>query len=86
MYRVNTGVQKKVLKGQGSLRFGADDIFHSWVYHNSSVSLRQASYKQTSTSDTQRFGFAFSYRFGKDTFSRKSKHQNNALDEEKGRM
>jgi hypothetical protein len=86
MYRLNTGVQKKVLKGQGSLRFGADDIFHSWGYHNSSVSLRQASYKQTSTSDTQRFGFAFSYRFGKDTFSRKSKHQNNALDEEKGRM
>jgi len=86
MYRVNTGVQKKILKGQGTVRFGADDIFHTWVYHNNSIDLRQASYAQISSSDTQRFGFAFSYRFGKDTFSRKSRHQNTALDEEKGRM
>jgi len=86
MYRVNTGVQKKVLKGQGSVRFGADDIFHSWVYKNRSLALYQADYLQNSSSDTQRFGFAFTYRFGKDTFARKSKHQNNALDEEKGRM
>jgi hypothetical protein len=86
MYRVNTGLQKKIMKGQGSLRFGADDIFHTWVYHNNSISLARASYAQVSSSDTQRFGFAFSYRFGKDIFSRKNKHQNNALDEEKGRM
>ena len=86
MYRVNTGVQKKILNGQGSLRFGADDIFHTWVYHNHSIGLENADYAQVSRSDTQRFGFAFTYRFGKDIFSRKNKHQNSALDEEAGRM
>lgn len=86
MYRLNTGVQKKILKGQGSLRFGADDIFHTWVYHNHSIGLQDADYAQTSSSDTQRFGFAFTYRFGKEIFSRKNKHQNNSLDEEAGRM
>lgn len=86
MYRVNTGVQKKIMKGQGSLRIGADDIFHSWIYKNRSVALYQSDYTQTSSSDTQRFGFAFTYRFGKETFARKNKHQNNALDEEKSRM
>jgi hypothetical protein len=86
MYRVNAGVQKKILKNKGSLRFSVDDAFHSWIYHNNSFNLVQADYFQTSESDTQRFGIAFTYRFGRDTFSRKSKHQNNALDEEKGRM
>lgn len=86
MYRVNAGVQKKILRDKGSLRFSVDDAFHSWIYHNNSFNLVQADYFQTSESDTQRFGIAFTYRFGRDTFSRKSKHQNNALDEEKGRM
>jgi len=86
MYRVNTGVQKKILKGQGSLRLAAEDIFHSWVYHNHSIGLENADYAQLSRSDTQRFGFAFTYRFGKDIFSRKNKHQNNALDDEAGRL
>ncbi|MET1055545.1 MAG: outer membrane beta-barrel protein [Pedobacter sp.] len=86
MYRVNTSVQKKILKGQGSLRLAAEDIFHSWVYHNHSIGLENADYAQLSRSDTQRFGFAFTYRFGKDIFSRKNKHQNNALDDEAGRL
>jgi len=86
MYRVNGGIQKKVLKNMGSIRIAADDIFHSWVYRNNSIDLPQADYAQISKSDTQRLGIAFSYRFGKDTFSRKSKHQNNAADEEKGRL
>lgn len=86
MYRVNSAFQKKIWKGNGTIRLAADDIFHSWVYHNRSVDLDRAAYDQISRSDTQRLGFAISYRFGKETFSRKSKHQNNALDEEKGRM
>ena len=86
MYRVNSGIQKKVFKNMGSIRIAADDIFHSWVYHNKSVDLPQSDYAEVRTYDTQRLGIAFSYRFGKDTFSRKSKHQNNAADEEKGRL
>lgn len=86
MYRANAGLQKKVLKEKGSIRFNMDDIFHSWKYKNRSVALKQAYYFQTSQSDTRRFGLAFTYSFGSETFARKSKHRDNALDDEKSRM
>ena len=86
MFRANAGVQKKIWKEKGSLRLGFEDIFHSWVYHNRSVSLKQAQFFQISESDTQRIGVAFTYRFGNDTFARKRKHSDNASDEEKGRV
>jgi hypothetical protein len=63
-----------------------DDIFHSWIYHNKSVGVKQAQYFQISETDTQRMGLAFTWRFGKSTFARKSKHFNNASDEEKSRV
>lgn len=85
-YRVNAGIQKKIWKNKGSIRFNVDDMFHSWVARERSVALAQAYSFQTNESDTQRFGIALTYSFGKDTFTRKSKHKNNALDEEKGRM
>ncbi|MCE7068167.1 outer membrane beta-barrel family protein [Dyadobacter sp. CY326] len=86
MYRVNSGVQKKIWKGKGSLRVAFDDLFHSWIYNNRSLSLKQSEYFQTSESDTQRISLAMTYRFGKDAFARKRRHNNNALDEEKGRI
>ncbi|GAB3784966.1 outer membrane beta-barrel family protein [Spirosoma horti] len=86
MYRLNAAVQKKIWNNKGSIRLSIDDLFHSWVYHNRSISLKQAEYFQTSQSDTQRIGFAFTYRFGKDTFARKRRHTNNASDEETGRL
>ncbi|MCF0064448.1 outer membrane beta-barrel protein [Dyadobacter chenwenxiniae] len=86
MYRVNGGIQKKILKRKGSMRVAFDDLFHSWIYNNQSLSLKQSEYFQTSESDTQRISFAMTYRFGKDTFARKRRHNNNASDEEKGRI
>jgi hypothetical protein len=86
MYRVNGGIQKKIWKGKGSVRMAFDDLFHSWKYHNRSRSLKQSEYFQTSQSDTQRISFALTYRFGKDTFARKRRHNNNASDDEKGRI
>mgnify|MGYP001025805333 CR=1 FL=1 len=86
MYRVNTGIQKKIWKDKGSIRINMDDIFHSWVYENRSVGLAQAYSFQISESDTQRLGIALTYRFGKEVFKRKSKYTNQALDEEKSRM
>ncbi|MEJ7767642.1 MAG: outer membrane beta-barrel protein [Chitinophagaceae bacterium] len=86
MICANGGVQKKIWKDKGSIRLNFDDIFHSWIYHNRSVSLKQASYFQTSESDTQRIGIAFTYRFGMDNFARKRRHADNAADEEKGRV
>ncbi|MEO6285494.1 MAG: outer membrane beta-barrel protein [Dyadobacter sp.] len=86
MYRVNAGIQKKIWKGKGNISLSAEDIFHTWIYHNKSLSLRQSEYFQTSESDTQRVGLSISYRFGKDTFARKRRHNNNASDDEKGRI
>ena len=86
MYRLNAGLQKKIMKDKGTIRLSMDDMFHSWIYHNKSVSLKQAQYFQISESDTQRVGFAFTYRFGKEDSSRKRRHNDNASDEEKGRV
>jgi hypothetical protein len=86
MYRANAGLQKKIFKDKGSIRFSMEDIFHSWKYENRSIGLKQAYYYQTSESDTRRFGLAFTYSFGNEIFARKSKHRDNSLDEEKGRM
>lgn len=85
-FRVNAGIQKKIWKKKGSIRIYADDIFHTWVSHNRSFALKQTTYLNRIETDTQRFGVAFTYSFGKDTFKRKSRHTDNALDEEKGRM
>jgi hypothetical protein len=86
MFRTNAGMQLKVLNDKGSIRLTVDDIFHSWVYHNYSVDLKQAAFTQLSESDTRRFGVAFTYRFGKDIFKRKRKYESNGLDDEKGRL
>jgi hypothetical protein len=86
MYRVGGAVQKKIWKDKASLRISVDDVFHSWIRHNRSVSIKQAQFFQTNESDTQRIGVAFTYRFGKDTFARKRRHNDNAADDEKGRV
>ncbi|MEJ7558298.1 MAG: outer membrane beta-barrel family protein [Pedobacter sp.] len=86
MYRVNAGIQKKIWNDKASIRLNFDDIFNSWVYNNGSVGLGNAQYFQTTRTDTQRVGLAFTYRFGSDSFARKSKHQNNASEDERGRM
>lgn len=86
MYRVGCAVQKKIWKDKASIRISVEDVFHSWIRHNRSVSIKQAQFFQTNESDTQRIGAAFTYRFGKDTFARKRRHNNNAADEEKGRI
>jgi hypothetical protein len=86
MFRTNAGMQLKVLNDKGSIRLTVDDIFHSWVYHNYSVDLKQASYTQVTESDTRRLGLAFTYRFGKDMFKRKRKYDSNGLDDERGRL
>jgi hypothetical protein len=86
MIRFNAGVQKKIWKDKCSIRLNVEDIFHSWIYENRSIALKQAYYFQTHESDSQRIGLAITYRFGNELFARKNKHKNNALDEEKSRM
>lgn len=85
MYRVAIAAQKKLFDDRGSIRFGVDDLFHSWKYRNYSFVLKQSSFYHTSVSDTRRFNVSFSYRFGKDSNPRK-RRQANANDEEKVRL
>ncbi|KAA9356430.1 outer membrane beta-barrel family protein [Larkinella humicola] len=85
-YRINLAVQKKVLKDKGSVRLLAEDLFHSWNLKDRTVSLKQADAFHTQITDTRRIGVAFSYRFGKETFARKRRHNDNAADAEKGRV
>ncbi|MEO5684652.1 MAG: TonB-dependent receptor [Chitinophagaceae bacterium] len=85
-FRASAAVQKKIWKDKGSIRLSFDDILHSWINHNKSVGLKQAQFYQVTESDTQRIGIAFTYRFGKSSFARKSKNNNNASEEEKGRV
>ncbi|GGH36559.1 TonB-dependent receptor [Dyadobacter endophyticus] len=86
MFRVNGGIQKKIWKGKGTVAMNFEDLFHSWVYHNRSFSIRQSDYYQVGRTDTQRISIALNYKFGKDTFTRKRRHNNNASDDEKGRV
>lgn len=86
MFRVNGGIQKKIWKGKGTVAVSFEDLFHSWVYHNRSFSIRQSDYYQINRTDTQRISMALNYKFGKETFLRKRRHNNNASDDEKGRV
>lgn len=86
MFRVNGGIQKKVWKGKGTVALNFEDLFHSWVYHNRSFGIRRSDYRQVNRTDTQRIGISMHYQFGKDTFARKRRHNNNASDDEKGRV
>ncbi|OJV12454.1 MAG: hypothetical protein BGO21_06870 [Dyadobacter sp. 50-39] len=86
MFRVNGGIRKKIWNGKGTLALNFEDLFHSWVYHNRSFSIRQSDYYQVNRTDTQRVGIALNYKFGKETFTRKRRHNNNASDDEKGRV
>jgi hypothetical protein len=85
LYRVNAAVQKKLWNDRGSIRIGVDDLFHSWKYRNYSFGLKQSFFTQTTEADTRRFNVSFSYRFGKDSNTRK-RQQNNANDDERGRL
>ncbi|WP_342087701.1 outer membrane beta-barrel family protein [Dyadobacter sp. OTU695] len=86
MFRVNGGIQKKIWKGKGTVAVSFEDLFHSWVYHNRSFSIHQSDYYQLNRTDTQRISIALNYKFGKETFQRKRRHNNNASDDEKGRV
>lgn len=85
-YRVFTAAQKKIFKDKGSIKISIEDVFHSWIQKDNSVSIKQATAYHYNESDTQRIGLAFTYRFGKDAFTRKSKHAENAAEQEKGRV
>jgi hypothetical protein len=85
-YRLNAGVQKKLLKGKASLKLSVDDIFYWWKDQATYVGLKQATAVQINRPDMRRIGLAFNYNFGKEIFARKRRHTDNAADDVKGRV
>lgn len=84
-YRVFGALQKKLWKDMGSIKLSAEDIFHSWIQREEILAVRQTEQTRVSSSDTQRIGLAFSYRFGNEKWARKRKTQDGAA-EEAGRV
>lgn len=85
-YRVFAAAQKKILKDKGTIKISAEDIFHSWKQRANTASIKQSTSYNYNEGDTQRIGLAFTYRFGKDTFARKRKFNNNGADSESERV
>lgn len=85
-YWVNAGIQKKIMKGKGSLKLNADDIFRTNRFDEELQGLKQIYSTRQATQNTRRIGIAFTYSFGKETFSRKRKYNDNTADEVKERL
>lgn len=84
--RTMAAIQKKILKGKGSIKFNVEDIFFTAIMQGEIVSIKQASSTFYNQMDTRRFGIAFNYNFGKETFSRKRRYNDNSADDLKGRV
>ncbi len=74
-------IQKKILKSKGSIRLSVEDIFRSWVYRNRSFGLEQLAIDQRLYADSQRFGLAFTWSFGKKSIPKKSRNLEQAGEE-----
>jgi hypothetical protein len=85
-YWANIAIQKKVLKGKGSLKLNMDDIFYTLRWNEEIKGLTKANSYRTSINDSRRVGLSFSYSFGKETFNRKRRYNDNTADDVKDRV
>lgn len=85
-YRIEGGLQKKILKEKGTVRISFQDLTRGWVQRDRTINLIRTEEYHRGISDTQRVGFSFSYRFGNEKFARKRRHNDDAADSEKGRI
>lgn len=84
-YWANIAVQKKIMKGKGSLKLNVEDMFYTLRWEEETQALKQANIVRTSRNDSRRVGLSFSYSFGKETFSRKRRYNDNTADDVKER-
>jgi hypothetical protein len=85
-YRIEGGLQKKILKDKASIRLSFQDITRGWVQKDRTINLNRTEEYHRGISDTRRAGISFSYRFGDEKFARKRRHNDDAADSEKGRV
>jgi hypothetical protein len=81
VYNISGGIQKKILKGQGIIRFNINDIFHSTKLNSQTIGIAQVAEYKTRERDTRWMGFSFSWRFGKMSNARKRNDIGGAEDE-----
>jgi hypothetical protein len=81
---VNAAVQKKVMKGKGTLKLSVDDIFYSLKFIETTYTNNAEAY-HVERHDTRRVGLFFNFNFGKDSFNRKKRNVDGA-DELKERV
>lgn len=84
-WHLDAGIQKLILKERGTLKVSVNDLFHS-IIRNDLITTAEMISKRRVETDTQRIGFALSYRFGKDTNNRKRNHNTGGAAEEQGRV
>ena len=85
-YYVDAGIQKKILKGKASVRLNASDIFYTLKQKEQTTGLQFAESYHITTQDSRRISIAVNINFGKDNFKRKRSYNDNAADDEKGRV
>lgn len=83
---LNGGIQKTILKEKGTLKVSINDIFHSTIRRDHITTAEESVSQRRIETDTRRVGFAFSYRFGKDSNNRKRNHNTGGAAEEQGRV
>ena len=85
-YQLNAGIQKKILKGRGSVKLNMDDIFYTLKQKDQTTGLQFVTAYHINIEDTRRVGIAVNFNFGKETFARKRKYNDNGADDVKGRV
>ncbi|HEX2630994.1 MAG TPA: outer membrane beta-barrel protein, partial [Chitinophagaceae bacterium] len=84
-WQLSAGVQKKILKNKGSLKFNIRDIFYTRINYGVIRSLQNGEGKWRNAGDSRVATLAFSYNFGKATGNRK-KHDSGGAQSEQSRV
>ena len=84
--RFYAAIQKKVLKDKGSIRLNLDDITYGDITREVTENFQNAYQFRKLKYDTRRAGITFTYNFGDQKYARKRRHQDNATQEEQGRV
>ncbi len=83
-WRINTTLQKKIMKGKGSLKLSCTDIFYTFKRGGDIRALDQATASYTNQLDTRAVSLTFGYNFRKGNVLRV--RQSGASEEERQRI
>ncbi len=85
-WQVNAGILKRIMKNKATIRLTADDIFWSMKIKDRTTGLNLTNAYHVNLQDSRRIGMAFNFNFGKETFTRKRRYNDNGADDVKDRV